>query len=96
MSSTKDYPFVKKHIQINDDTFIRVFDETIDDKFFEWHRDKRKRSVFVVASGSGWKFQYDDQLPFNLTKGQTINIEKEVYHKIYKGKGELVIYVQEY
>lgn len=89
--------FCSAHFNISDDSFIRVFSEDLSDSEFEWHRDEKKRKVTVVYvfREDEWKFQFDNNLPFILETNDEIIIEKEEYHKLHKGKGTLVIYVQE-
>jgi len=55
-----------------------------------WHRDKEDREV-TILEGKGWKFQYDDELPFELKEGDTISIKKLEYHRIIKGDTNLKI-----
>lgn len=74
--------------------FIRTFDCNVSDDELVWHRDKRNRTVLVLQ-GMGWKFQFDDQLPFELQVGDIIYIQKEVFHRIFKGKNNLVLQIEE-
>ena len=76
---------------------IRIFDSSIPDHHFEWHRDKKDRTVNVLYSKGEWKFQFDDALPFVLKAGDEIKIRKESFHKLHKSKnGILVISILEY
>jgi hypothetical protein len=72
----------------------RVFDKNIDDHELKWHRDERDRIVEVVK-GSGWKFQMDNELPRTLKEGDKFTIPSEVYHRVIKGSGDLVIKIEE-
>ena len=92
-----DLSFCSSHSQINKNSFIRVFDETILEKEFEWHRDENKRFVTVIYAdpSNTWQFQFDENLPFVIQANDEIEIEKEEFHKLHKGKGALVLYVQE-
>ena len=73
----------------------RIFDEeTINDELV-WHRDKKDRTIFVI-SGVNWKFQRDNELPFEMKPGHLLEIEKETYHRLHKGNGELIIEIEEH
>lgn len=95
--SQVDLSFCSAHFNITDDSFIRVFSKEVPDSEFEWHRDEKNRKVIVVYSRreDNWKFQFDNGLPFVLETNDEVIIEKEEFHKLHKGKGTLVLYVQE-
>jgi hypothetical protein len=95
MFTSFDFDFVDQHIQIDDNTFIRVFTDEIDDQHFDWHRDKKDRYVKILYVNSGWLFQFDNQLPFELQAYQEFFIRKEEYHKLHKGKEKLILIVKE-
>lgn len=76
-------------------SFTRVFGESVDSSELVWHRDKRNRKVEVI-SGSGWKFQYDNGIPFELKVGNTLTIEAYEYHRIIKGTTDLILRITEY
>ena len=79
---------------IEDGVKTRVFDKNIDDHELQWHRDERDRIVEVVK-GSGWKFQMDDELPKTLKEGDRFTIPSEIYHRVIRGNGDLVIKIKE-
>lgn len=79
---------------IEDGVKTRVFDKNIDDHELQWHRDERDRIVEVVK-GSGWKFQMDDELPKTLKEGDRFTIPSEIYHRVIRGNGNLVIKIKE-
>lgn len=79
---------------IEDGVKTRVFDKNIDDHELQWHRDERDRIVEVVK-GSGWKFQMDDKLPVTLKEGDRFTIPSEIYHRVIRGNGDLVIKIKE-
>jgi len=87
----QNLPFKQK---IKDGIKTRVFDKNIDDHELQWHRDERDRIVEVVK-GSGWKFQMDDELPITLKEGDRISIPSEVYHRVIRGSGDLIIKIKE-
>ena len=73
---------------------VRKFSETSSDDELVWHRDENDREVTVI-SGAGWKFQYDDGLPFDMCKGDVILVPKDSWHRIIKGEGDLVVSIRE-
>ena len=74
---------------------IRTFSKDVDPMELVWHQDKEDRNVEVLE-GEGWQFQKDNELPFVMKVGDTINIEKMTYHRIHKGQDKLVIEIQEH
>jgi hypothetical protein len=46
-------------------------------------------------SGEDWKLQFDDLLPFILEKNKEYKILKETYHRILKGRGNLILEIRE-
>jgi len=48
-----------------------------------------------VLEGTGWKFQLEDSLPKEIFKNDTFTIEAEQYHRIIKGKTDLVLEITE-
>jgi len=79
---------------VADNTFIRTFDENIEDGELIWHRDRKDR-VIKVIEGVNWKIQYDNHLPQTLEPGKWYYVKKEQYHRVHKGNGKLVIEIQE-
>ena len=73
---------------------LRVFDAEIEEEDLVWHRDKTKRKVEVLESGN-WKLQLDNNNPIVLERGMTYTIPKMVYHRIIKGKDDLVLRIQD-
>lgn len=79
---------------VSENRFKRVFDEQVDNSELIWHKDKEDRVIYVIES-NGWKIQYDNQLPIDLVNGNTYYVKKENYHRVHKGKGNLVIEIQQ-
>lgn len=73
--------------------WIRTFSE-VDDSELVWHRDREDREI-TVLEGSGWKFQRDNEIPFELKKGQIFYINKMIYHRLLKGDNTLKIKIKE-
>jgi len=74
---------------------VRTFSKDVESEELVWHRDRKDRVVKITKS-EGWKFQYDDDIPFELNSGDTIIIPKETFHRILKGSGDLVIEIEEF
>ena len=87
-------PFEDFEKGIYSNVFTRVFKEDIEDKQLIWHKDKKDRTVKVIY-GTGWKLQYDNQLPFELETGQNYHIKKEEFHRLLKGNSELKLEIKE-
>ena len=73
--------------------FRRIF-SGVDVPELEWHRDSSDRRVSVI-SGSGWELQMDEELPQPLEKGKSYFIEKNTFHRVFSGKEDLVISIEE-
>ena len=86
-----DFPF--KEEQIDQYNFIRTFSADVDEMDLIWHADKENR-IITVLEGNGWKFQFDEELPIEMTEGKSISILKGVIHRVIKGNGPLVIKLQ--
>ena len=79
---------------LNNNSRIREFKTTVPNKELVWHRDEKDRYV-TILEGEGWQFQLDNQLPLELQKKDVIFIPKQTYHRILKGKTNLVIKIEE-
>jgi len=44
-----------------------------------------------VLEGNGWQFQYDEDLPFEMTDGLGFPVMKGQIHRVIKGVGPLKI-----
>ena len=80
--------------RVDDKKFIRVFNEDVNSEELIWHRDKTNRVVKVIE-GNFWKLQYDNQLPFEMKENEEYFIEAYQYHRIIKGKNNLVLEILE-
>lgn len=74
---------------------IRSFDPSMEEHLFKWHFDEDDRYVEVL-SGDGWRFQFDNEIPFGIEKGNMIFIPAHVYHRIIPGKNELRVLIEEF
>jgi 3-methyladenine DNA glycosylase Mpg len=85
-------PFIDE--QIRDGVLVRSFQPDQQDEDFVWHRDKESRRIEVIE-GCGWLFQYDNELPFLINKGDEFFVPKMVYHRIIPGTTTLRIKIDE-
>jgi len=76
--------------QINDNIFVRTFSADVDEMDLIWHTDKENRFIKVLE-GNGWQFQYDEDLPFEMTDGLGFPVMKGQIHRVIKGVGPLKI-----
>jgi len=88
-----DRPYLDTHKSPHN--FTRVFPQTVNTEDLEWHRDYYNRTVTVI-SGSKWKFQHDNDIPFELTEGMTFQIKAGEYHRLIKGSGQLMVEIVEH
>jgi len=78
---------IYKDVESNE-CLIRTFDETIDPIELKWHRDDEDRMIVAVEK-SDWKIQLENKLPQDLNTA--VFIARGEWHRVIKGKGELVI-----
>lgn len=80
---------------IEDDYIIIEFDKDAPSTKLGWHKDKNDK-IIEVLEGEGWKFQYDNEIPFDLKVGDKFYTKLDEYHRIIKGKTNLVLQIREY
>lgn len=76
------------------DLILREFPEETDQRDLVWHRDRSDREIIVVE-GLGWKFQVDNELPFELNIGDSFNVKAYDYHRLIKGNTRLILGIRE-
>jgi quercetin dioxygenase-like cupin family protein len=79
---------------INPNTRIRRITKEAVDGELTWHRDASDR-VVTVLEGSGWKLQFDNQIPFNVEPGDRISVQANAWHRVIPGSGDLVMEIKE-
>ena len=79
---------------LNRNTRIRRFKQSVSSKELVWHRDRSDRVVKIVE-GSGWQLQMDNGLPEKLVAGKEYYIPANNYHRLIKGKTDLVAEIKE-
>ena len=72
----------------------RVFEPTILESDLKWHRDKNCRYVKII-SGTNWKIQVENSLPITLVEGKTYYVNSKKWHRLIKGKDQLIIKIKE-
>lgn len=80
------FPF--KETKLDNNQYIREFEESVDSDELEWHRDSEDRIVEIIQN-NGWEFQLDNKLP-SVMSGSFF-VPKETYHRIIKGEGKLIV-----
>ena len=88
-----DFPFEEE--KIDEYNFIRTFPADVDEMDLIWHADKENR-IITVLEGNGWKFQFDEELPIEMTKGLSISIFEGRLHRVIKGNVPLKIKLQKH
>ena len=73
-----------------DSSNIRSFSKNVKKLELVWHKDDENRDIEILE-GKGWQMQFDDELPFELVKGDHIFITKHRIHRIHKGTTDLKI-----
>ena len=79
---------------LNNNSRVREFKVNTPNKELVCHRDEKDRHV-TILEGEGWHFQLDNELPLELQKKDVIFIPKQTYHRVLKGKTNLVIKIEE-
>lgn len=74
--------------------FNRSISDDHSDTDYVWHRDRRDRKVVPIKS-DGWYIQFDNEMPIEMEEGKEIFIEKDTYHRVIKGKGNLELQIWE-
>lgn len=80
-------------IESNSNFTVREFKNDINPIELMWHRDQEDREVEILE-GNGWSFQFDNQLPFVLSKGDHICIPACVWHRVIRGSNSLKIKIK--
>ena len=73
-----------------DSSNIRIFSKDVDPMELIWHMDDEDRNIEILE-GKDWKFQFDNELPLSLVKGDHIFIKRHRIHRIHKGTTDLKI-----
>lgn len=79
---------------IHDRKRVRTFSCKVAPSELVWHKDHHNRTVSVLE-GQDWRFQFDNQLPFDLEPGSVLQIPAGVYHRLIAGSTNLIIEIVE-
>ena len=69
---------------------IRTFSKNVDPMELVWHQDAEDREIEILE-GKRWKLQMDNELPFELVRGDHIFITEGRIHRVLKGTTDLKI-----
>lgn len=73
---------------------LRTFSAEVAEQDLVWHRDAACRDI-THLDGSGWQFQFDNQLPFRIEQQKSWHVPAGVYHRLLKGNSDLTIEIVE-
>jgi len=73
-----------RELKLSSLVYYRVFHQDIDIEELKWHMDEEDR-VVIILNKTDWKFQFDNELPIDLYKYNTIEIPAGKYHRVIKG-----------
>jgi hypothetical protein len=72
----------------------RTFSHDVSENELVWHRDHEDR-VVLPLNENDWMVQFDNELPTKLMVGEEYFIPKNVYHRVIKGSGDLMVEIIE-
>lgn len=84
------FPF--EETKIDDFVSIRLFSPKTHSEELIWHWDREDREIHVLRSG-GWKYQEENLEERRLKNGEVFFIPRGVWHRVMKGKGDLIVKV---
>lgn len=79
---------------LNESVRVRKFNSKVKPSELVWHRDQFDR-VIEVHKSNNWLLQIDNQLPKRLAEGSKYIIPAKSWHRIIKGKGNLIVVINE-
>jgi hypothetical protein len=85
-------PYTQK---IENGKIYRTFSPDVESDELKWHQDLKDRKVTIIEDG-GWQFQLEDELPNKLSDAEQIFIPKFVWHRVIKGKENLIVEIEEF
>lgn len=87
-----NFPFKQ---EIINNKIKRTFSPDIEVEELVWHQDLKDRKVTILQDG-GWMFQRENELPTKLSDAKQIHIPKFVWHRVIKGKEDLIVEIEEF
>ena len=76
-----------------DENIVRIEPSSADPSQFWMHTDPEDRKVTVLEA-DGWQFQFKGSEPFEMKEDQIIDIPEGMYHRVIKGKTDLVVKIE--
>ena len=72
---------------------LRLFKKKTSSEDLVWHRDRENRLIWS-AYKTGWKFQFDNELPREIPTEEMfgIYIPKYTYHRLIKSSDDLTLH----
>lgn len=89
-------PYIPPYTQkiLGEGLILRRFNENTDPAELIWHQDLKNRKISIIKSNN-WKIQLDNNLPISLVESEIYDIPALLFHRVIKGKGDLVILIDE-
>jgi hypothetical protein len=88
-----DKPYTQK--KLSSGKLIREFSSDTNSDELKWHRDENNRLIRVLNEND-WLIQFEDDLPIELIEGEYLHIPEKMFHRVIKGKSNLVIEIEEF
>ena len=87
-----------KDVYISKNSFYRIFNPNVNPNDLIWHTDKCNRKIKIINDSEGWLFQFDNELPFTLSKNLEFVVYTNTYHRLIidKPTSKLIIHIQEF
>lgn len=83
-------------IETGADYEVRFFSREINPDLLKWHWDEQNRLVQAISVKTDWKFQFDNEIPFDIQLGEILDIPEGKVHRIIKGTTDLVVKIVKY
>ena len=84
-------PYIEER---NFNVIKRTFSNSVDEHELTWHRDREDRIVIPINEND-WLIQFDNELPRKLNVDEEFFIPKNSFHRVIKGKTDLVVEIIE-
>ena len=88
-----DKPYTQK--KLSSGKLIREFSSDTNNDELKWHRDENNRLIRVLNEND-WLIQFENELPIELIEGEYLHIPEKMFHRVIKGKSNLVIEIEEF
>lgn len=88
-----DKPYKDKKLASG--SLIREFNSEANSDELKWHRDENNRLIKVLNEND-WLIQFENELPIQLIEGEYLHIPEKMFHRVIKGKSNLIIEIEEF